>query len=81
MEEYIAIPPAEDYTVSLTTLDCFMIPLCASSLLLNGLPYKLYLRRNIIDIYIHIYVLLSRILLRFSYYRLVNMCLTDSTDL
>ena len=38
IEEYIAISPAEDYNVSLTTWDCFMIPLFVSSMLLNGLP-------------------------------------------
>ena len=50
---------AEDDTVSLTTWDCFMIPPFASSLLINGLAYKFYLRTDIIHIHIYICIVLS----------------------
>ena len=42
VDDYIAIPSAEDCTAILSTEDCFMIPVCASPMLLNVLSLKFY---------------------------------------
>ena len=49
VQECIVIPSAEDDTVIHSTKDCFMIPLFASSMLLNVLLCKCYLRSCLIN--------------------------------
>ena len=49
VQDCIVIPSAEDYNVMHSTKDCFMIPLFASSMFLNVLLCKCYLRSCVLN--------------------------------
>ena len=49
VQDCIVIPSAEDYDVIHSTEDCFMIPIFASSMLLNVLLCKCYLRSCVLN--------------------------------